>query len=620
MLIWLVPAVLVAPLDQQATPTPEATPTPTPEASPQAGQRQFNPADIQVPQGFAVEVFATGLNYPADITFSDTGEIYVAEAGEHTYGTTPEESPPPRIVQIMPDGSTQVVYDQVVSMEEIRNNESSADMPEGLIPPITGVTWHDGQLYVTHRTRVSTLDPNTGEFRTIINGLPSWGFFHNYKVIFGPDDMMYFFLSSQGNAGPIDEHWMKVIQIFNKRQAHEIPCADVTLTGQNFPVPVEDPSTPNVRDTQLTGVFVPLGEVTEEGQTIPGQIPCNTAFFRANPDGTGLELVAWGFRSNFGYRFSPDGQRLVTTQNSGNPIPPREIHNDYEPIYEVVADEWYGRPDYYSSIPITDELFNMPLVPRNFVLTEETHRQLLQGQEQPRQPLAVLQPHSAAEGMVFGRQEFGIPENNILVAELGTIVIHMDSLPGFRVQRVDLDTGQVSDFLVNRNEKPASATGGGGLERPIQLEWGPDGSLYVVDFGVINLTPQGMQAQANTGAIWRVSRTNEEVVLEEPRLEEAQPPADARVVPVDLTEYELNMPNLLPAGPTVFEVTNTGRIAHSFEIEGQGMEQVLQHRVKPGETALLQVDLQPGTYTAYCPVFDHQERGMKLEVRVVELE
>lgn len=48
--------------------------------------------------------------------------------------------------------------------------------------------------------------------------------------------------------------------------------------------------------------------------------------------------------------------------------------------------------------------------------------------------------------------------------------------------------------------------GNKGPERPIQVEWGPDGALYVVDFGVINVTSKGMNAQPNSGVVWWVVR------------------------------------------------------------------------------------------------------------------
>jgi uncharacterized cupredoxin-like copper-binding protein len=38
----------------------------------------------------------------------------------------------------------------------------------------------------------------------------------------------------------------------------------------------------------------------------------------------------------------------------------------------------------------------------------------------------------------------------------------------------------------------------------------------------------------------------------------------------------------------------------------------------PGERATLTVQLPPGTYKWYCPIGDHQRRGMVGRVRVAE--
>jgi glucose/arabinose dehydrogenase len=497
-----------------------------------AARLKADSSEIQSPPGYQIELAAMRLTYPVDITFSDTNEIYIAEAGGHTYGTKPEQAPPARILQLMPNRSLKVVYDNVVPMDQIRQHASSADMPEGLIPPVTGVTWHEGKLYIAHRSRYSVLDPKTGDFKTIINGLRSWGEFLNAKPIFDPNGKMVWFLSTQGNSGVIEDHWIKVIRLFNKPQTHEVPGEDVTLTGINFPAPTEGKGKPGEQPTTPTGVYVPLGTQTQEGQVIPGELICNGAFFRSDPDGLNTERIAWGLRSSFGYRYAPDG-RLIMTQNSANPMKPRGIRFDYETVYEVVEGEWYGWPDFYSSIPITDQRFKVLGGPQAFVLTEDTHRRLLKGRQRPREPLATLPVHSAAEGMVFGRKEFGIPPEEILVAEMGSIVpLYKDAewppnepgeydvnvpaqkpagveltWPGFMVSRVNLKTGEHRPFLVNKSGKPASATGGGGLERPIQLEWGPDGALYVVDFGTINFEPSGMQAEPHTGVVWKVTRS-----------------------------------------------------------------------------------------------------------------
>lgn len=490
--------------------------------------RKVTPEDVVVPEGLKIEAVSEGLTYPVDVTFDEEGTLYIAEAGGHTYGTKPEKAPDARIMKRTEEGKWEVVYDKVVPMQAIRDANTSADMPEGLIPPVTGVTYYEGKLYISHRSRYSTYDLETGEFNTIVNGLPSWGEFLNAKPIF-KDGKMYFFLSTQGNSGVQEAHWVNVIDIFKKPNAHEVPGEDVVLTGLNYWVPTKKVSIMN-KDSVLTGIYVPLGTVTKAGQVVEGQEICNGAFFRCNPDGSDIERIAWGLRSSFGYRFSPDG-RLITTMNSANPMPPRGLYFDYEPIYEIKEGEWYGWPDFYSGIPITDERFEFKDEVRKFALTKETHRKLLKGRDLPLQPIAKMPVHTAAQGMVFGNEALGVPEEDILVAEFGTIIpffkgekYHPNlpkgvpeegdapegvsyNWPGFKVQRVNLQTGEVYNFIFNESRVPASATeNAGGLERPIQMEWSPDGELYIVDFGIVEFNDNGMSAHPFTGVLWKVSK------------------------------------------------------------------------------------------------------------------
>jgi uncharacterized cupredoxin-like copper-binding protein len=87
-------------------------------------------------------------------------------------------------------------------------------------------------------------------------------------------------------------------------------------------------------------------------------------------------------------------------------------------------------------------------------------------------------------------------------------------------------------------------------------------------------------------------------------------------VPVSLAEFAISMPTSLPAGRVTFAITNDGTMPHSFEIEGNGVEKALKNPLEPGQTDMLSVNLDPGTYTVYCPVDDHRGQGMELEVTV----
>ena len=86
--------------------------------------------------------------------------------------------------------------------------------------------------------------------------------------------------------------------------------------------------------------------------------------------------------------------------------------------------------------------------------------------------------------------------------------------------------------------------------------------------------------------------------------------------PVQLIEYAIRMPQTLKAGPQSFHIENAGKEMHNFEIEGNGVHQKLPSDLSRGSRAQMAVDLKPGTYTIYCPVDGHRQKGMELQVTV----
>jgi hypothetical protein len=62
---------------------------------------------------------------------------------------------------------------------------------------------------------------------------------------------------------------------------------------------------------------------------------------------------------------------------------------------------------------------------------------------------------------------------------------------------------------VNKSTGPASKLFHGGFERPSHCQFGPDGNLYIVDFGIIHIAPErgAIRQQIGTGTLWRIRRT-----------------------------------------------------------------------------------------------------------------
>ena len=110
------------------------------------------------------------------------------------------------------------------------------------------------------------------------------------------------------------------------------------------------------------------------------------------------------------------------------------------------------------------------------------------------------------------------------------------------------------------------------------------------------------------------------VVAEANATPEASGEADAspQLVDVALSNFTIDMPTELAPGPVRFTIVNNGAAPHSFVLEGEGIRKTLANTLQPGETARLNADLTPGTYTIFCPVGEgaHRAQGMELELTV----
>jgi plastocyanin len=126
----------------------------------------------------------------------------------------------------------------------------------------------------------------------------------------------------------------------------------------------------------------------------------------------------------------------------------------------------------------------------------------------------------------------------------------------------------------------------------------------------------GQTSTSNPHAIPEKSPTMNPVVPPQATLGNQRPPAAAPQIEVQLTEYEIQMPDTIAAGRQTFHVTNAGKLNHNFAIEGNGFATKLSYDLTRGDSTPLTVDLKPGSYTVYCPVDKHRGRGMQRTITV----
>ncbi|HEX2165343.1 MAG TPA: PQQ-dependent sugar dehydrogenase [Thermoanaerobaculia bacterium] len=450
-----------------------------------APPREVDPAGVALPEGYRIEAVATGLTFPTGVAFDGEGGVYVVEAG-YSYG---EVWTVPRLVAVEADGGVR-------------------EVARGERPPWNGVVFHDGALYVAAGGErgggaILRVTPD-GAIETVVDGLPSLGDHHTNGPAVGPDGWLYFGQGTATNSGVVgpdnaDFGWLRRHPDF-----HDVPCADVRLAGRNYTS--ENPLTAAAGDRATTGAYVPFGTETAAGQVVPGEVPCTGAVMRVRPAGGPVELVAWGFRNPFGLAFAPDG-RLFLTENGYDQRGSRPVFGAGDALWAVEPGGWYGWPDFAQGRPLTQEGFaqggNPPLQP---VLAEHPG--------EPPRPAANLSVHGSANGFDFSRSAGFGHVGEAFVAHFGDMAPGAGKVMGpvgFKVTRVDPETGRVEDFAVNRPAKgPASRAGGGGLERPVAARFDPSGeALYVVDFGVMTIGPGGPEPREGTGVLWRIVRDGE---------------------------------------------------------------------------------------------------------------
>ncbi|MEJ7763562.1 MAG: hypothetical protein WKF80_12285, partial [Thermomicrobiales bacterium] len=252
------------------------------------------------------------------------------------------------------------------------------------------------------------------------------------------------------------------------------------------------------------------------------------AFDLDDPEGT-LEMYAWGFRHVIGFAWNEDGD-LFASANSYDVRGSRPVKDEAEATYRVKQGAWYGWPDFSAALePLTDAKFDVPdsLQVPVYVGDELQEKGLgflidheASGLEPP-DPSLVLGLHayqSSPTKLDIAPKSWGELAGHVFVAEWGDLAPEtnplQDELPGYRVVCIDPATGRVEPFVFNAQPGPASQQDalGEGIERPFDVKFGPDGAMYVVDYGVARVnqarTEEGQvpyEFPPETGAVWRIT-------------------------------------------------------------------------------------------------------------------
>lgn len=402
-----------------------------------------------------LERVVAGLDFPTSLGFDDRGALWIAESGLAFGGA--------------PAGGRVRCGERVVA--------------DGLRAPVNGLTWHDGGWIVSEggrRGRISRLSLD-GARTTLIDDLPGGGDYQTNMVVVGRDGKLYFSQGSATNLGVVGLDSYDLGWLGRLPDGADIPGLDIEVAGDGFET--ADPRDPGARAT--TGVFAPFGSLGGR-RRIAGRVPCTAAILRCNPDGSELELWAWGLRNAFGLVVLDDG-RLLAIDQGADDRGSRGVADAPDALFEVRPDRWYGFPDFIAGVRIDDPRFRSRRGPAARPVVVD-HAAL----PPVAAPLFEFPVNSAATRLAV------IPDAAPHAGQL-LVCLFGDERPltgppgpkvGRSVARLD---------LAARALHPVARAP---LHRPIDVRI-HDGFVYVLDFGEFEMAPGRLDAVAGSGAVYR---------------------------------------------------------------------------------------------------------------------
>ena len=540
----------------------------------------YNPdqgQDIVVPPGYAVSVFAKDLNFPTAVAFrgnKNNFEVYVLESGHGLPSRCNDET------SAVVGGVTSptnpftpdiLVFDQNGTLIRGPLAKPSSALPS-LQPhgPAIDIAFengfHGGRLFATdsnqalrtpgaanNTSRIVTVDPITGSVTPFITGLPTGD--HPAEQITFKGDWIYWSQGSTTNSGVVGN------DNGGGANQQDIPCQDIVLsTNVFFSTPTVATSGYSPHGVQRPGAHIPAFD----SATGPGI--CDGAILRAKvnsktPKST-IEPFSWGYRNPFGIRFAPNDHPLkgglLVTENGEDERGARPTNNapDRLALAQQNPDgspDYHGWPDRFGFLESTQAVFNPvggpgddlcgPPIPPNLpfpacipnVLARDVPvKPVLAFPPQPiTAPLALEPADVAAVGLDFVPNSFvtgPVRRGAALIAregDFGFSTANGTPEAGHDVELVNFSGGDdgplqlhQTRFAFNKTFEQAFVDGLRGINRPVDLKFGPDDCAYLVDYGAVRdfgrSDPAAMFVGAGngplvqipkTGTVWKICRS-----------------------------------------------------------------------------------------------------------------
>ncbi|MGA2497655.1 MAG: hypothetical protein ABSH20_07925 [Tepidisphaeraceae bacterium] len=475
---------------------------------------------IEYPANTELRRVIDGLTAPSAFAFDAEGNLIVAESGIGGYDV--------RIFGFKPDGAQFDIYPRGTRLP-IPNIPLPASITGAdkftLYGPVGGVACAHGKLYVSHRDKagkgVITAMGYDGSHQTIVADVPAQGDYGVTDLAFAPNGRLYFGVGAATNSGVVGLD--NVPWLAEYRDVCDKTATDTYLLGRRFDTENPFSGLFGGADVVVTGPFQPFGRsVDTRIPKAPSGKP-TAAIYSVDPAGGDMRVEAHGIRYPAGLGFSEQGLLYFTNQGM-KMRGTRPVKDDPDAMLRLVVGQWYGWPDFSANLqPIRDPRFQPPVE----MLVRTGYRDLsflidheASGLTPPSANSSLLtvefRPLAGASKFDFAPSSGPFSRlrqaGNVAVVALwgdrapfDTSGLNLVGPTGFKVVLVNIDDREVSEFIRNVGPGPGSLRDNSlQLERPIDVKFGPDGALYILDSGKVSVDKGYVHLSSGTGKIYKL--------------------------------------------------------------------------------------------------------------------
>jgi glucose/arabinose dehydrogenase len=484
---------------------------------------------VEYPANTQLERYVQYLTAPTAIAFDAQKDLLlIAESGA--------DGSEPHILGLNTvDGSRITIYPRGKVLGPFRSN------PFRMYGPIGGMAVRNGVIYVSHRDRndfgVISAITYDGKGKTIVAGLPAQGDYGVTDLAFSRDGRLYIGVGSATNSGVVgldswENGWVQQHPKVADKPYVPISAPDQTIPLRGARFFTKDPRAGLFADTEraVTAPYQSFGEYQRSRIDAARDGKPNSAIYSIDPSGgiaQDLRVEAYGIRLPSGLAFLPDLDVPYATNQGMEPRGTRPVWNDPDVVLQIpFGQKNFGGFDFSTDlVPISDRRFQPP---NPEVIRSTGYTEVTPLVDQFRPPdvsdqnslvRARFDSLSGASKMAFVPEESPLKEfrRQLVVAQMGPRLpfaiersaVPLKKVPGHKVVRFDAESDQkvVYDMIRNTSGMPRSMTPSDKpelLERPIDVKFGPDGFMYILDFGKAEYRNGRPNVTPRTGQIYRL--------------------------------------------------------------------------------------------------------------------